>query len=212
MGSRASCELDLRPSRGPARRLALDGRSHGPAYVVVLRDVTESRRAARELQHLRRLESTSFLAASIVHDFANVMTAVIGSAGLLGGVAADPRAQRLTQEILAAGHRGTDLVHRGLRLLRRKASPPERLNASTAMADLRGLVELLVGGSIIVKMNLDGEGADVLVDRERFEQALLNLAANARDAMPRGGEFADHDLQRDPERARSLRGRRQDGR
>jgi signal transduction histidine kinase/CheY-like chemotaxis protein len=189
VGSRASCELDIRPSQGPTRRLALEGRAHGPAYVVVLRDVTELRRAARELRHLRRLESTSFLAASIVHDFANVMTAVIGSAGLLSSTPADERTTRLTQELLAAGHRGSDLVRRGLRLLRHKASPPERLSPSTTMADLRGLVELLVGSSVVVKMNLDGGASDVLVDRERLEQALLNLAANARDAMPHGGEL-----------------------
>ncbi len=189
VGSRASCELDVRPSEGPARRLSLEGRAHGPAYLIVLRDVTERRRAALELQHLRRLESTSFLAASIVHDFANVMTAVVGSAGLLANASADEGVSRLTQEILAAGHRGSDLVRRGLRLLRHKPSPPERLNPSTALADLRRLVELLVGGTVVVKMNLDDGVADVLVDRERLEQALLNLAANARDAMPRGGEL-----------------------
>jgi two-component system cell cycle sensor histidine kinase/response regulator CckA len=189
VGSRATCELDVHASGAAPHRLALEGRAHGPAYVIVMRDVTERRREQREMQHLRRLESTSFLAASMVHDFANVMTAVVGSAGLLARAPGDERTARLTQEILAAGQRGAELVRRGLRLLRQKPMPPERFNPSTAMADLRGLLELLVGGSIVVKLNLDPELADVVVDRERLDQAVLNLAANARDAMPRGGEL-----------------------
>jgi PAS domain S-box-containing protein len=189
VGSRAKCELEVRPAKGPARRLELDGRAHGPAYAIVIRDVTDRVRSERELQHLRRLESTSFLAASIVHDFANVMTAVMGSAGLLASAPESERTARLTQEILAAGQRGSELVRRGLRLLRHKPTPPERLNPSTAVADLRGLLELLVGASVTVKTNLDPGVSDVVVDRERLEQALLNLAANARDAMPRGGEL-----------------------
>jgi two-component system, cell cycle sensor histidine kinase and response regulator CckA len=189
VGSRASCELEVRASGGELRRLELEGRAHGPAYVIVLRDVTEREREQRELRHLRRLESTSFLAASIVHDFANVMTAVVGSAGLLATAASDERTARLTQEILSAGNRGTQLVRRGLRLLRHKSAPPERVNPSTAMSDLRGLLELLVGASVVLKLSLDAEVSDVVVDRERLDQAVLNLAANARDAMPRGGEL-----------------------
>jgi signal transduction histidine kinase len=189
VGSRASCELDVRPATGSARRIELEGRAHGPAYVVVIRDVTERHRLQRELQHLRRLESTSFLAAAVVHDFANVMTVVTGSAELLTAAPNDERAARVTQEIVAAGQRGADLVRRGLRLLRQRSAPPGRLNPSLAVADLRGLVELVVGHSVVVKMTLDADVSDVVVDRERLEQALLNLAANARDAMPHGGEL-----------------------
>jgi PAS domain S-box-containing protein len=189
VGGRASCELDVRAPGGTLHRLALEGRAYGPAYIVVLRDVTDRRREEHEMQHLRRLESTSFLAASMVHDFANVMTAVVGSAGLLASSTTDERSTRLTQEILAAGQRGTELVRRGLRLLRQKPVPPERVNPSTALADLRGLLELLVGSSVVIRLNLDAEVADVVVDRERLDQAVLNLAANARDAMPRGGEL-----------------------
>lgn len=188
VGSRACCELDVR-SGGVVHRLALEGRAYGPAYVIVLRDVTDRRREEREMQHLRRLESTSFLAASMVHDFANVMTAVVGSGGLLASAATDERSARLTQEIVAAGQRGTELVRRGLRLLRHKPAPPERTNPSTALADLRRLLELLVGPSVVVRLDLDAAVADVVVDRERLDQAVLNLAANARDAMPRGGEL-----------------------
>ncbi len=189
VGSRASCELDVHAPGGLIHRLALEGRAYGPAYVIVLRDVTDRRREEREMQHLRRLESTSFLAASMVHDFANVMTAVVGSAGLLASSVTDERAARLRDEILAAGQRGAELVRRGLRMLRQKPMPPERANPSTALADLRGLLELLVGSSIVLQLNLDAEVADVMVDRERLDQAVLNLAANARDAMPRGGEL-----------------------
>jgi signal transduction histidine kinase len=188
VGSRASCELDV-PAGGVVHRLALEGRAYGPAYVIVLRDVTDRRREEREMQHLRRLESTSFLAASMVHDFANVMTAVVGSAGLLATSVTDERTARLRDEILAAGQRGAELVRRGLRMLRQKPMPPERTNPGTALADLRGLLELLVGSSIVLRLNLDAEAADVIVHRERLDQAVLNLAANARDAMPRGGEL-----------------------
>lgn len=124
VGGRASCELEVRARGGPIHRLALKGRAYGPAYVIVLRDVTDRRREEREMQHLRRLESTSFLAASMVHDFANVMTAMVGSAGLLASSVTDERAARLRDEILAAGQRGAELVRRGLRMLRQKPMPP----------------------------------------------------------------------------------------
>jgi signal transduction histidine kinase len=189
VGGRASCEIEVPVAGAAPRHLMLDGRAHGAVYVVVIRDVTERRQQEQELRHLRQLESTSFLAASMVHDFANVMTAVIGSAKLISKSTENERTTRLATEIVAAGERGTDLVRRGMRMLRRKPAPPERIDTGAALRDLRGLLELVVGPAVHVRMNLGQEVAHVLVDRERFDQALLNLAANARDAMPHGGQL-----------------------
>lgn len=191
VGSRASCEIAVPPAAdgGVPRRIALEGRSHGPFYAIVLRDVTHLRRLEEETRHLRRLESVGYLTASVVHDFNNVLTAMVCSAGLLARSAHEPEASGLAGELLAAGERATGLVRRVMRVLRREPVKPDRVNLAEAVGEMRGLIAMLAGPAIDVRFELDAATADVVVDREQLDQVLLNLAANARDAMPRGGEI-----------------------
>jgi two-component system cell cycle sensor histidine kinase/response regulator CckA len=191
VGSHATCVLPLPAALegGAPRQLALEGRSYGPYYAVVLRDVSQQRRLEEELRHLRRLESVGYLTASVVHDFNNVLTAMVCSGGLLAKLASGEEASDLGRELTSAGERATGLVRRLMRVLRREPADAQRVNVGNVVREARGLLALLVGPTIEVRLEIDPATADVVVDREQLEQVLLNLAANARDAMPRGGEI-----------------------
>lgn len=187
VGGRASGELCVKGDEGP-RWLALEGRAQGPVYVVTVRDVTARREQDAELRHLRRLEALGYLTAGVVHDFNNVLTAVVCSASVLArALPADDPASALARNVVTASERGAGLVRRLLRGLRREPAKPERVNLSTAVAESKSLIDLVVGRSVDVQVDLSPSLDDVSVDREQLDQVLLNLAANARDAMPRGG-------------------------
>jgi len=190
VGGKACGEIRVPNAEGQARWFSLEGRAHGPLYAVVLRDVTERHARDEEVKHLRRLESIGFLTASVVHDFNNVLTAMVCSASVLSHMLdADDARAALAESIMSAGDRATGLVRRVLRVLRREPSPPERVNLNAALEEARSLVEMVAGKSITVKMELDPALADTVLDREQLDQVLLNLAANARDAMRGGGQL-----------------------
>lgn len=187
VGGRATGEIRVGSGR-TGRRIALEGRAHGAHYVVVLRDVTEQRQMQEELRHLRQLESIGLLTASVVHDFNNVLTAIVCSSALLSQeVGEEGEAAELAHDVRSAAERAAGLVRRVLSILRREPAKAERVNLSAAVSELTTLVGLVAGRNVEVVMNLDPAAGDTTVDREQLDQTLLNLAANARDAMPRGG-------------------------
>jgi two-component system, cell cycle sensor histidine kinase and response regulator CckA len=189
VGGRGVAELRLPDGEGDARVLALEGRAHGTSYVIVLRDITERRRLEEELRHLRQLEDVGHLAASVVHDFNNVLTAIVcATSVLVGDVAGQERPSALARDIRGAAERAAGLIRQMLSLVRRQPAAPARLSLSDAVEETRPLMELVLGPGIELSLLLDPKLGDTLVEREQLDHVLLNLAANARDAMPRGGK------------------------
>lgn len=188
VGGRASMELEVSAPDASRRRLALEGRSHGPHHAVTIADVTERAELEQELRHLRRFEAVGATAAGVVHDFNNLLTAVLcSSAALAKLVRDDERAIVMAGEIQAASERAAGLVRRILRVLRRERTMPERVQLSAVLAEMRPLLELVAGQQTELVLDLGPEVAETLVERERLEQVVINLVANARDAMPQGG-------------------------
>ncbi len=189
VGSRGVAELRLPGTEGGGRILALEGRAHGPSYVIVLRDITERRRLEEELRHLRQLEDVGHLAASVVHDFNNVLTAIVCATSILAGdVVGQERPQALARDIRSAAERAAGLIRQVLSLLRRQPTRPTRLNLSDVVEETRPLMELVLGPGVDLSVELDPQLGDAMVERDQLDHVLLNLAANARDAMPRGGK------------------------
>jgi signal transduction histidine kinase len=196
MAGRASIELQVKSPDGGARHLLLEGRTEDSYRVVVLRDVTERLKLEEELQHLRRVESFGYLTASVAHDFNNLLT-IIGCATAVltsearaqEGAGAGEQVLALANEIQSATERATTMVRQLLSRMRRKASRPEAVNVGEVVVELRPLLERLVGDGVEVSFLLDPELGSTVVDRSALEHALLNLAADARDAMPEGGRF-----------------------
>jgi PAS domain S-box-containing protein len=189
VGGRGVAELRLPDGEGGGRVLALEGRAHGPSYVIVLRDITERRRLEEELRHLRQLEDVGHLAASVVHDFNNVLTAIVcATSVLVGDVAGQERPSALARDIRGAAERAAGLIRQVLSLFRRQPAAPARLSLSDVVEETRPLMELVLGAGVELTVQLDPRLGDTLVEREQLDHVLLNLAANARDAMPHGGK------------------------
>jgi signal transduction histidine kinase len=187
----AITELRFPREGGRGRHIAVEAKRHGDDHVAVsLRDVTERRSLEEEVRQLRRIESVGYLTASIVHDFNNLLTPIVCLSTVLGHEL-DPKSRSavLVNELNAATRRAAGLVRQMLAFVRREPSRPEQVNLSVLVADMRGLLERVVGENVDVALSLDSALGETRIDREQFEHVLLNIAANARDAMPRGGRL-----------------------
>jgi PAS domain S-box-containing protein len=158
--------------------------------VCMITDITErvaARDMQRQLEQLRRQDSLGQLAGGIAHDFNNLLTVIAGSAEILAGEA-EPDSERyqLASQIAHAAARGGTLTRQLLSFGRR--SPHAHLVSVPQLLDgVRELLERAVGEHIRVDVLTEGNLWPVHADRGQLEQALVNLAANARDAMGRGG-------------------------
>jgi two-component system cell cycle sensor histidine kinase/response regulator CckA len=142
------------------------------------------------LRQALRLEAFGRLAGGIAHDFNNVLAVIIGFAKLLlrDLAADDPRRER-AEQIEQAGERAAALTRQLLAFSRRQLLTPQTLNLNDVIADVRRLLERLIGEDIRLEVVLDPDLGSVTADRGQLEQVILNLVVNARDAMPTGGRL-----------------------
>jgi signal transduction histidine kinase/CheY-like chemotaxis protein len=149
-----------------------------------------SRRAAAEaaLQQARRMEAIGQLASGVAHDFNNVLTAVIGN---VARIAIDRHAtgkvRQLAEAALRAAHRGSSLTAQLLAVARRQPLHPRAVRIDELLGTTLPLIRDAVGDAIDVSCKLAPDLPAIRIDPGQFEAALLNLALNARDAMPDGG-------------------------
>jgi signal transduction histidine kinase len=190
-GARASTEVRMVDRRGITRVLEVEQRPLDAGRLIALRDVTEQRGLEEALSHYRRVESLGYLTATVVHDFNNLLMPIVCTSELLvDELDRGSRARSMAAEIRMAAERATALVRELMRLARRQPSTPQRVNVNEAINDLRALMARGLPENTELSLVLDGARLDVVVDRERLESALLNLVANARDAMPQGGQIS----------------------
>ncbi len=183
----------LRGGREPVHVELTAHQMDGGRRQVVLRDVSErvhSEVARRDMEshlaHGQRMEAIGQLAGGIAHDFNNLLTAVGGSAEVLREELVDSEQLSLLDEIMAAQERGAGLTRQLLAFARRDSILPRVFNLSTQAAQLQPLLQRVAGEQVRLFMDLEPD-CQVLADVGRIEQALVNLVANARDAMPEGG-------------------------
>jgi two-component system, cell cycle sensor histidine kinase and response regulator CckA len=171
-----------------SRSIAIEGCRHGAQYVVVVRDESRLRRLEHELRSLQRLDSLGHFTASLVHDFNNLLTPIACLSGCLESeLAHDEEAGAMARDIRDAADRAARLAREMMKLVRREPPRVEAVNVAAAVSDLRSLVERMVGSDVKVEVTVSPDTGATVIDRERLEHAILNLAANARDAMPEGG-------------------------
>jgi two-component system, cell cycle sensor histidine kinase and response regulator CckA len=184
----SSLEIWQTTQEGRNRRLLLDGFAIDEFRVVVARDVTRRREQDEEVRHLRRMQSLGFITASIAHDFNNVLVPIRCLSGLLARELQEgSRAAGLAAEVQSAAERAAWLVRDVRAMVRARPSAPEAVDLTELLLGIRPIVERLLGDDVDLMLAVDSALGEVSVDRERLEHALLNLIANARDAMPRGG-------------------------
>ena len=163
---------------------------HGRAFSAFLRDLTDKKQAQAQLLHAQKLEAVGRLTGGVAHDFNNLLTVVMGNLELAAARAtADSQLSELIKEALAAGHRGAALTHRLLAFSRQQALQPARTDLNDVVSGMSGMLKRTLGEDIEIEVRLDENLWPELADKSQVESALLNLAINARDAMPEGGKL-----------------------
>ncbi|MGN8259330.1 response regulator [Pseudomonas sp. SMSB3] len=154
--------------------------------------ITERERIEAALQQMQRLEAVGQLTAGVAHDFNNLLTVILTGASFLerdlSKADLDKARSRLTH-IREAGERGAKLTSQLLAFSRRQRLEPVALNLNRTLAGLEELLSRTLGGNISVRLDLDHSLWQALTDPTQTEMIILNLAINARDAMPDGGQL-----------------------
>ena len=158
--------------------------------VWTFHDITELKKLETQLLHAHKMEAIGTLAGGIAHDFNNIMTAVLGYTSLLI-TELDPPApfSGFLESINNASNRAVALIQNLLAYSRKEPVQAIKLDCNAMVKELVGFLERLIGADIDLTMNLCAEPQGVLADQGQIEQVLVNLATNARDAMPEGGKL-----------------------
>jgi len=153
-------------------------------------DVTERRMLESQLVQAQKMETVGQLTGGIAHDFNNLLTVVLGNLDLLQrNIQSDPRAERQLGAMRHAAERGQSLTRQLLAFSRRQHLSPETLDVNELVRGFDPLVRRAVGEAVILETALTAEAAVIHADPPQLEAAILNLAVNARDAMPEGGRL-----------------------
>jgi PAS domain S-box-containing protein len=176
-----------RPISGSAAPLR-DARGNVLGAAQVFRDETERRQLEEQLRQAQKLEAVGRLAGGIAHDFNNLLTIINGYCNLvLSGTDRDSLAYGLIEEVLKAGNRAASLTHQLLAFSRKQVLQPVVLDLNEAVASNQKMLRRLIGEDVALVTDLAPGLRPIRADPGQVEQVLLNLAVNARDAMPRGG-------------------------
>ncbi|HEX2552973.1 MAG TPA: response regulator [Microvirga sp.] len=170
------------------RRLIRDAQGRPTEFVSVGRDITERLQLEEQLRQAQKMEAMGQLTGGVAHDFNNLLTVILGNAEILTEHPTDPAlTYSLACQILETAERGADLNQKLLSFARRRPLNPERLDVDRIIEGMVPLLSRTIGEHIELKTDLGSGSLTALADRSQLESAVLNLAVNARDAMPKGG-------------------------
>jgi two-component system, cell cycle sensor histidine kinase and response regulator CckA len=179
-------EVHVSVSISPIRER--DGRIVGAS--LICRDVSERKRLERQVVQSQKMEAIGQLAGGVAHDFNNLLTIINGySELLLNRLAPGDPMRQLLGEINRAGERAGTLTRQLLAFSRQQVLEPKVLDFNAVVSDMEKMLRRLIGEDIILTYVPSPTGERVKVDPGQLEQILMNLAVNARDAMPQGGRI-----------------------
>jgi PAS domain S-box-containing protein len=182
--------------RGARRVLRVNGAPLGSAaeggatMVLSIEDVTERRGLEEQLAHAQRLEALGRLASGVAHDFSNLLTVVLSNAQMAADeVPPGSPIRDLVESIREAAQRGTTLTRQLLAFARKQVASPAALDLGAMVKGLGRLLQRLLGERVALGIRLEPGVWRIWMDPGQLEQVLVNLAVNARDAMPEGGRL-----------------------
>jgi signal transduction histidine kinase len=156
--------------------------------VVSLHDVTMVKRLEEHIRQAQKLDSIGTLAGGVAHDFNNILTIIIGAAAMLEMNALDdPEHMKLIDQISSSAERAAKLTKSLLAFSRRQTISRQSEDLGSVVCFMQEFLGRIIGEDILLTTYLPEEQLMVMIDRGQIEQVLMNLAANARDAMPHGG-------------------------
>ncbi|HEV8393507.1 MAG TPA: PAS domain S-box protein [Vicinamibacterales bacterium] len=155
------------------------------------RDITELKRLEQQFRQAQKMEAVGQLAGGIAHDFNNLLTAIIGFGEMaFNGLAPGDPNRELLSEIRRAGDRAANLTRQLLAFSRKQVLRPEVVSLNALLSEVIKLLQRLISEDIELVLSADDTLGLTRIDTGQFEQAVINLAVNARDAMPQGGRLA----------------------
>jgi|HubBroStandDraft_1064217.scaffolds.fasta_scaffold00348_5 PAS domain S-box-containing protein len=187
-------EAKFRTKSGEERQIMLSAHPiqlEGQLCILsILRDVTEQRLLEQKFHKAQKMEAVGRLAGGVAHDFNNLLMITSANLELLERSKQDPqRIDRYLQQIRRATDRGSALTRQMLAFSRQQVLSPSVLNLNTVINDLFKMLPRLLGEDIETVLSLDPGLGCVHADRGQVDQVIMNLALNARDAMPHGGKL-----------------------
>jgi PAS domain S-box-containing protein len=187
-----------------ARNIEVGGE---PCVLTVARDVTEQRELEEQLRQAQKMEAVGQLAGGIAHDFNNLLVVISGyGESLLEQLEPGSELSEAAGEIVRAASRAASLTHQLLAFGRRQSLQPRILDLNEVVRDTESLLRRLIGEEIALSLRLEPQLGLVTADPGQIQQMLLNLAVNARDAMPEGGPLVIQTRNLSPREARRVRG------
>jgi PAS domain S-box-containing protein len=169
----------------------VDTKDGGPGYFEVFaEDVTEKRTLERQLRMAQKMEAIGRLSGGIAHDFNNLLGVIIGYSGVLKkSLDKSQPTYEYATEIEKAGQRAASLTRQLLAFSRQQVLTPSVLSLNSLVSDMEKMLPRLLGEDINVSLSLEPALGNVRADQSQIEQVIMNLAVNARDAMPSGGKL-----------------------
>jgi two-component system cell cycle sensor histidine kinase/response regulator CckA len=168
-----------------AGRVEFEGRD---AALILAHDVSERRRMEQRLVEAEKMEAIGRLAGGVAHDFNNLLTVIHGYASLLAEREHDGNREEVA-EIVHAAEQAAALTRQLLAFSRRQVMHADVLDLNEIVAGMQSMLQRIIGDDVSVGVRFAQSLAPVEADRAQIERVILNLAANARDAMPRGGRL-----------------------
>lgn len=161
----------------------------GAIFVGIIYDLTEKKRAEETILHHQKLDAIGQLSGGIAHDFNNILSVIGGNLEMIAGADLPPATRRAIARAQDATVRAARITQRLLAFARKQPLVRQALDLNNALEDMAEMLQRAIGTAIEVHMHLSPDPGVVDTDIDQFETAILNLALNARDAMPEGGQI-----------------------
>jgi PAS domain S-box-containing protein len=158
-------------------------------FETIAEDITERRSLEAQLRQAQKMEAVGLLAGGISHDFNNHLSVILGNADLLLEKTQSGKLQHYAEEIKKAAQRATQLTRQRLAFSRKQVLYPALLDLNAVVNDIVKILRRIIGEDVQIEIEGETNLASIRADHGQVEQILMNLATNARDAMPNGGKF-----------------------
>lgn len=158
-------------------------------FVGIIYDLSEKKRAEETILHHQKLDAIGQLSGGIAHDFNNILSVIGGNLEMIAAGDLPPAGRRAVARAQEAAAKAARITQRLLAFARKQPLNQQTIDVNKALGDMAEMLQRAIGEAVAVEMRLAPEAGQVSTDIDQFETAILNLAVNARDAMPAGGRL-----------------------